>query len=676
MAIVEISDLKTKFEPGDNPGRQDYLNLIDTLAATPDISGKQDIVSGVSSTEIGYLDGVTSAIQTQLDAKASQANLDLKAALSSPTLLGTPLAPTATAGTNTTQIATTAFVKTAVDNVVAAAPGALDTLDELALALNDDASFATTVTNSLAGKVSTSGGSTITASGAAVIPLIAKGAASQSADYFQIQGSGGTVLAQFNSSNQFNVNYGSISAPYGVRAGSNNHIGLAAVSAWPQNAAYLGIGVRGWATQTANLQEWQNSSGTVIAAITPTGQGIFTNTTPIASSAVSQSITAVAYTSTTATYTYSATAQTILVGEYVKIAGVVPSGYNGTYQVTAVATVSAGTSYSFTISNSTNTTVTTGTGTVFPSASVSIATQNKAHTGLIIKAVSGQTASTMEIQDSAGNPTTWWDSSGGMTASQAVVSTLYSGGYMNTGTLGYFNATTFAPSVSPIVVRGTTSQTANLQEWQNSSGTVLTSVDSAGALKISPTAALGYALIDIPMPSGQAYPGVLNRSGSSWITALNPTGLDSYWQARFQPQNTTTVPLYVKGLASQTANLQEWQNSAGTMQAQITPNGSFDGANVTAYGSLTGNYNLRVNNGSASLVAAIIKGAASQTADLQQWQNSAGTKLAAVTKDAWLELGSSTAPAANSGVGGYLYVEGGALKFRGSSGTVTTIANA
>jgi hypothetical protein len=100
-------------------------------------------IGNVSATEIAYVDGVTSAIQTQLDAKAP---------LASPGLTGTPTAPTATAGTNTTQIATTAFVKTAVDNVVASAPGALDTLNELATALGNDANFSTTITNSLAAK--------------------------------------------------------------------------------------------------------------------------------------------------------------------------------------------------------------------------------------------------------------------------------------------------------------------------------------------------------------------------------------------------------------------------------------------------------------------------------------------------------------------------------------------
>lgn len=82
--------------------------------------------------------------------------------LASAALTGTPTAPTANAGTNTTQIATTAFVTTAVNNVVDAAPGALDTLNELAAALGDDASFATTVTNSLATKASLTGSETLT----------------------------------------------------------------------------------------------------------------------------------------------------------------------------------------------------------------------------------------------------------------------------------------------------------------------------------------------------------------------------------------------------------------------------------------------------------------------------------------------------------------------------------
>lgn len=80
-----------------------------------------------------------------------------KAPLASPALTGTPTVPTAGKGTNNGQIASTAFVAQAIAALVNSAPGALDTLQELAAALGNDANFATTVTNALAGKVSKSG---------------------------------------------------------------------------------------------------------------------------------------------------------------------------------------------------------------------------------------------------------------------------------------------------------------------------------------------------------------------------------------------------------------------------------------------------------------------------------------------------------------------------------------
>ena len=71
----------------------------------------------------------------------------------SPALTGTPTAPTAGRGTNNGQIASTAFVTQAIAALVNSAPGALDTLQELAAALGNDANFAATVTNALAGKL-------------------------------------------------------------------------------------------------------------------------------------------------------------------------------------------------------------------------------------------------------------------------------------------------------------------------------------------------------------------------------------------------------------------------------------------------------------------------------------------------------------------------------------------
>ena len=57
-----------------------------------------------------------------------------------------------------TDAATKGYVDTAVSDVIAAAPAALDTLNELAAALGDDANFSTTVTNSIATKLPLAGG--------------------------------------------------------------------------------------------------------------------------------------------------------------------------------------------------------------------------------------------------------------------------------------------------------------------------------------------------------------------------------------------------------------------------------------------------------------------------------------------------------------------------------------
>jgi hypothetical protein len=74
------------------------------------------------------------------------------AQLNSPNFSGIPTAPTATSGTNTNQIASTAFVRTEISNLVDSAPAVLDTLNELAAALGDDPNFATTVASGLAQK--------------------------------------------------------------------------------------------------------------------------------------------------------------------------------------------------------------------------------------------------------------------------------------------------------------------------------------------------------------------------------------------------------------------------------------------------------------------------------------------------------------------------------------------
>ena len=81
-------------------------------------------------------------------------SLALKAPLASPALTGVPTAPTASATTNTTQVATTAFVQSKINNLIGGAPELLDSLNELAAALNNDEDFAASIGASLSTKAS------------------------------------------------------------------------------------------------------------------------------------------------------------------------------------------------------------------------------------------------------------------------------------------------------------------------------------------------------------------------------------------------------------------------------------------------------------------------------------------------------------------------------------------
>ena len=103
---------------------------------------------------IGIVDG---AANTDLDnlTFAGQKKFDDKADLESPALTGEPLAPTAELGTNTKQIASTAFVQAAIAALVKSAPETLDTLEELAAALGNDPNFATTIIELIADKLDT-----------------------------------------------------------------------------------------------------------------------------------------------------------------------------------------------------------------------------------------------------------------------------------------------------------------------------------------------------------------------------------------------------------------------------------------------------------------------------------------------------------------------------------------
>ncbi len=108
---------------------------------------------GGSPETLSTLKKIADAINNDPNFSTTISNeLALKAPLDSPSLTGTPSAPTAPEDTNNTQIATTAFVRRAISALVGSAPETLDTINEIATALGNDPNFATTMLNALGGK--------------------------------------------------------------------------------------------------------------------------------------------------------------------------------------------------------------------------------------------------------------------------------------------------------------------------------------------------------------------------------------------------------------------------------------------------------------------------------------------------------------------------------------------
>lgn len=118
------------------PGSADDSDKVATTAFVQDV---------IASLSLGVGDMLKSVYDTDDDGKVNLAE-------AAESVTNGATGTTATAGDTSTKLATTAFVMTAIANLISSAPGALDTLNELAAALGNDANFATTITNALAGK--------------------------------------------------------------------------------------------------------------------------------------------------------------------------------------------------------------------------------------------------------------------------------------------------------------------------------------------------------------------------------------------------------------------------------------------------------------------------------------------------------------------------------------------
>ena len=96
-----------------------------------------------------------------------------------------------------------------------------------------------------------------------------------------------------------------------------------------------------------------------------------------------------------------------------------------------------------------------------------------------------------------------------------------------------------------------------------------------------------------------------------------------------------TIPLYIRGAASQSADLTQWQNSAGTVLAYVSPAGSIYAPRLLLNADLSARLNVGIT--AANQIGQVIRGAASQSANLLEWQNSSGAVLAYVNPSGIIE---------------------------------------
>jgi len=437
--------------------------------------------------------------------------------------------------------------------------------------------------------ISSSGGSTITAASASTKGLIIKGAASQTADLQQWQIPNGNKTAWVDGNGQFETGY--FFTNFG--GGSYKNSGLITVN--PANNI-VPLVIAGASGQTSDLQQWRNSSGTVLASIDSNGQ--------------------------------------LRTPQILNIA----SFNNSRLQMTS-------------------------TGSLFD---VGVAS----NVVLRVRGAASQTADLQQWQNSSGTLMAAVKADGSFRAGGAngatkflvdQFGTLSLGTDRNiTGTPTYLFVQSQASSDIGAVVKGASGQSVNLQEWQNSAGTVLAKVDSAGGFTAGNTFLTSTSSstvgLTVTAATGQTSTNIfeVQRAGggdASFSVSHNYIDLNRNTTAAASMTvygaNAGAVPLYVKGRTSQTVNLQEWQNSSGTVLTKVDSSGIVTATNgfitSASYKLANGIISLGYTNTYTATIGVVAgtptnettlivkKKDSTETGNLQEWQNSAGTVLASIS---------------------------------------------
>jgi hypothetical protein len=309
-----------------------------------------------------------------------------------------------------------------------------------------------------------------------------------------------------------------------------------------------------------------------------------------------------------------------------------------------------------------------------------INTGTAATKGLTIKRVASQTANMLEFQLQDGTILSRVDSSGDIYVG------LIKSSYQNQAFAG-------GAAIVPLLVRGAASQTADLLQIQNSTPTNLFSVSSAGLItaKVVSNAANQNRGLLLSNTSDTWQSGLYLKSdgsGNPRIALLAPTGalgeavsIDSAAKVGIGSTAPTAqldvysgaaarIGMIVRGAASQSVDLQQWQASDGSTKSYIDSTGRVMSQTAGNFGGLSAGQAFLGVQTQAGVVGLLVKGAASQSADLLQIQNSGGTVQVKVDSGGYL---SSIGYVLTLSQGSFERAFGGAMI--GMAKTTSTVTN-
>jgi len=461
--------------------------------------------------------------------------------------------------------------------------------------------------------------------------------------------------------------------------------------------------VRAATSHLSDLQTWQDSGSNVIASLSGVGQ-LFLGSSGIRGT---QTVAIGTQTPTGTTNISITTGAThgISVGQVVTIAGVSPSGYNGSW------TAQSGTTGTTLVVNiGSNPGAITVAGTVTQSPRLGVTALTAQNVPLIVRAASGQVNHLQQWQDSSGNILARIDGVTGQFLAPSYVGgsvfQVTSAGIFSVGagsapanTQAYILAT--AATNAGLAVRGAANQTADILQIQSSAATVLGGRNGVGQIFTGSTtpiltasggtiqsiatganplvtmaSAHGFAvgdLVTLAGTTGGTYNGTFVVASTPLTTTFTITTALTAGQAgtggtasdpaqlSVTARSAGTVGAIIRGATSQAVSLQEWQDSAGTILSNITSSGVIRSTlSMQALGMQS------VSDGSASM-------AFSSNRNVQIGATTgvygSGAGVIGITN-------ATTAPTTSPTGGGILFVNSGALTYRGTSGGNTTIVNA